>query len=1426
MDDSTHRASLWLQETESPSANPWRDGAGLFAARIEAIDDGLRLRRRLDRFTGETPEAACRLAVAERLTWIEEQVDQHAFTQETEREERSLLANRVRGWLGEAKAAVRALAGNSALDPLAAALALEGLRGDLEWFSRIIARLDREPAHPAAMGIELELDRASSLLEQARLRSAQARLAPLKARSQELAADLLERKITLELAIEPLDPLGAWRTRFQLTRLAAEAAALGVERFSSDSITARLAARCDALVDDADARLAALDAQSRTRMAERIVQAGVDELVETTAFIEDLPAAHAAERLERLQVDLARLLESCRRAAGQARAAAHTDRQAVPERLQRVVRRARRLKKRARAAWREKTLAARLEHLLGRRAAQGLDAAVLLLIVILCGLIALDFVLTHARTGGLSAAEHRWLGAADLVLSSFFLLEFTFKLILTPDRFAFLVDHMLVDLAASLPFGFVSHAIELAALETGAIAAGRWARLLRYLRVLVPVARLARAGLVLLRLADRTIGRLAGLLNRNIVLFEPMQAQRPESRDRHRLRSVRAELEAALAALEPRLVLNDRVAVLGRILGDLQARANVLQPVSAPEELELPVHREIPIEAVVERLIQMTPEQLRARAGPGFIAAADRYLRLLNLPGIRRLPWVRDLLAYRERSPAEAVSLAANQAGLVIQRGLDLVYFMADLQGTLSPPVFLDRLGSAIVSATRTPAKRLLWLGGGFLFVFLVVQIATFLRPLRGFVDRIQIVIGWPVIILGAVCLGLWALGSWLRKIANQSADYCERVVEAQFAAHTRSLKSRRREQDARFLADRVIDPELLLRASDDRIPDSIQSAGNGNATPHVHFVFENRELAFLRNVRLLYQDYLEGSPLHRSDVKATVQLLGNLALGNLRRSHLGHLLEESRMLDRLDLSRAGGIFGGPYLWFNYITRLLVQETAILILDYNRNAIPCDRLACSPEPVRARYRAWLASRLRIDPVAVLLPDPAVANPAANVPAGDLPATAALREEAELFLETVEFTAVDFLADDPVRCAEIASRFGPQVAELVARDREQNVRRAFRSFPLHELPLSSRTLNPFALYQTHIAGGRVLLLPLTCARLLLQGSVAAARGLSRVIREILDPHVDRQQPIPADTYWAALRKIHRMRKPIFMGSLWLRARFDVEYVGLSLPTAPESLAPAAFMETDLDYIRATRRDRILAEQARRRHKARLDLIRGWLVRFGFTFDGLGPYLLAEIPYLANRGGEALRALTAACILDHDDIATLASSIEGLSRVMAWAANRKNDRRSLPPALPDPVLNPRRLWRPVHRVSVSYEKLFALECFPRLDDTERGRARRYLERHRRVVRGWIKVVLGQGGPDPWAVVKSRMHQVLLRTDLWSDQILVLRALQTLTMLDIQHNCELVWSLGGYSHEPDDVDAELPKAPPTSERGVLKQGSHANA
>src|SRR5205814_3297214 len=172
--------------------------------------------------------------------------------------------------------------------------------------------------------------------------------------------------------------------------------------------------------------------------------------------------------------------------------------------------------------------------------------------------------------------------------------------------------------------------------------------------------------------------------------------------------------------------------------------------------------------------------------------------------------------------------------------------------------------------------------------------------------------------------------------------------------------------------------------------------------------------------------------------------------------------------------------------------------------------------------------------------------------------------------------------------------------------------------------------------------------------------------------------------------------------------VFMGSLWLRARFDVEYLGLALPSAPAGLAAESLMEADLDYIGATRQDRIIAEQVRRQHQRRLEWIGLWLRQFGWTFDELPRYLAREIPFLANRGGEALRALVAACILDHDDMATLALSIEGLKRVLAHACEPAQSAKPLPAGLPDPVVSLRALWHPVHRCRRPVAALFDLPC----------------------------------------------------------------------------------------------------------------------
>ena len=102
------------------------------------------------------------------------------------------------------------------------------------------------------------------------------------------------------------------------------------------------------------------------------------------------------------------------------------------------------------------------------------------------------------------------------------------------------------------------------------------ARAFRFLRVVLPIVRLARVGLILLRLSDRLVRRMGGLLNRNIILFEPLQAQKPESSDRHRLVALRSELEHARAAIEARLDRDQRRQLAERVLGDLEGRIESL----------------------------------------------------------------------------------------------------------------------------------------------------------------------------------------------------------------------------------------------------------------------------------------------------------------------------------------------------------------------------------------------------------------------------------------------------------------------------------------------------------------------------------------------------------------------------------------------------------------------------------------------------------------------------------------------------------------------------------------------------------------------------------------------------------------------------------------------------------------------------------
>ena len=422
-------------------------------------------------------------------------------------------------------------------------------------------------------------------------------------------------------------------------------------------------------------------------------------------------------------------------------------------------------------------------------------------------------------------------------------------------------------------------------------------------------------------------------------------------------------------------------------------------------------------------------------------------------------------------------------------------------------------------------------------------------------------------------------------------------------------------------------------------------------------------------------------------------------------------------------------------------------------------------------------------------------------PRANAP---LRLEGSTRREAGAFLETVEFTAVDFLADEPERDAEIHARFGPQVAELVRRDRQQNVRRAFRSFPLHELPLAARTINPFALYEAHLAGGRIALLPFILARARLGRAVLArSQHLSgsstrSSIRRSTASRSFRRTPTgpPCARFTVCASLSSWDRSGCGLVSTW-------NTWGCRCPRAPPGIAGESLMEADLDYIGATRQDRIIAEQVPPpaseaagmgravARSIRLDLRRA--ARLPGPRDSLtwpiaaarrcGPWWPRASSTTTTSPRWPSRSRASSAVMAH-----AADGSRGPEKLAARAARPgRQPAHALAPGASDASGAGR---RPV-RASV-------------LSGLRPGRAAANPPLSAPASPGRPGLDQGRPGPgerDPWATVKTRMRDVLLRTDLWSDQILVLRAVQSLTMLDLQHNCELVWNLGGYTRGDQD-------------------------
>jgi hypothetical protein len=390
--------------------------------------------------------------------------------------------------------------------------------------------------------------------------------------------------------------------------------------------------------------------------------------------------------------------------------------------------------------------------------------------------------------------------------------------------------------------------------------------------------------------------------------------------------------------------------------------------------------------------------------------------------------------------------------------------------------------------------------------------------------------------------------------------------------------------------------------------------------------------------------------------------------------------------------------------------------------------------------------------------------------------------------------TTEFTALDFLSTDPERERRIEQQFGADVLSILRLDRRRLVREVFGTRPLHRLPVAQRTFNPYVFYRNHLGGGRALLLPLWWLRLWGRGLLLLVRKVVQTTREILFPELARAPEVDSRAGFAvAVRKINRMRKPLFMECLRMRARFDLAYAGLPVPGGHGE--GASFLAEDLDFIGADERERapLLVEvEAARQELAAFHL---WL-----SSDGKG--LLPALPQPDAQETERRRALSTAWVSDAWSIRTLARARTRLREIEALLSGPEGA-VAIPP-LRRAALLLQAAWRFLSRRPMRAEAAFQRWL---RDAHPQGEPAFFLRRRllaafrtnhlelRRLVLAWHDT-LEAGGLD--AALRQRVDRVWRHPEQITRELVALRTVQTLSVLDVQAYRRLVFELGGYGEQ----------------------------
>jgi hypothetical protein len=867
-------------------------------------------------------------------------------------------------------------------------------------------------------------------------------------------------------------------------------------------------------------------------------------------------------------------------------------------------------------------------------------------------------------------------------------------------------------------------------------------RVARYLRVARPFIRGLRALGFLIRGMDRMVRKYGSLLNRNIVLYPTREERARAAREvedlGHRMRTIQSRLNDRWERLLTTAPHEAREAVaVARVNGLEAARAaGHLRRADRRHEAVADV-KDLVADDQLERLGTITDEEIEAEMGGDFVSRLARAVRLLR--------WFPVLRKYLPRvSPrmedAEVVAEAAHSASVRLRAHYDRWFWFADLYGTVTPAQFVDRVGTTMVRAAFRPAYRLfvVWIIYLITVAFLAVRQSELKTPLEN-------TIGVVIHVVGGICLGILFVGWWLRRIAGQATEFFAKLAKAQYISLTESIKSRHIERDGWIFDRHVFGAERRLAGGDEDGTPHREAFASGvrswlleaQASLGARRGFDPVERAVF-----IYRDGLDGALLCDTDTRTTGQLLGTPALRNLRVLSTRFDRADSNALQRLDLERQKQKIGGPYFWFSLICQAVAHGVARLIVDYSRHCLPLDQVERASPEERSRYDAWLAAE-HTDKVS----------------------------PREVLYVSTEFTALHFLDDDPARDADVAERFGEKVLARLRRDRRHLFRRIFGTYPLHQRPRDERVLNLYRIYHSWFTGGRVLFLPLRVLWFGIRFVGRLFRWLGRCVREVRRPSfdVDEKAAEGAD-FRTAVRKIQRMRSPVAEAAVRLRALFDAEYLGVQLPGMESSGLQDSDARSDLRFLRTS--PEFGREIDAHRRRAARDVVQLSRLIDGGLFERIG----------IQPTSEHVRAAAWAYVGDLRMVRRLLSAQEILSETYARAARRD--------------VMPRLFWP---RLGL-YVKFRSWWRFHGNGGGEACRAawRATVHNHEGVADAlevWSR--LGDGAR---AEGERMLAEVLRHPERITDQIVTLRSIQTLSLIDILNYREHVYRLGAYAASGD--------------------------